>query len=111
MQTQLRFMNPVTIRHASEADLPAILEIYNDAILNTTAAYDYLPQTLDMRQAWYAHKIAQHFPVLVAQASDRVVGFGSLGPFRAWAAYKYTRWKIRSMLRPTIAGAGLANSY
>ncbi len=90
MQTQLRFMNSVTIRHASEADLPAILDIYNNAILNTTAAYDYLPQTLEMRQTWYAHKIAHRFPVLVAADCDRVVGFGSLGPFRAWAAYKYT---------------------
>ncbi|WP_448571351.1 N-acetyltransferase family protein [Trichothermofontia sp.] len=90
MQTQSRFISTITIRHASEADLPAILDIYNDAILNTTAAYDYTPQTLEMRQAWYAQKVAHHFPVLVAVVDDRVVGFSSLGPFRAWAAYKYT---------------------
>jgi len=83
-------MDIVTIRHAAEADLPAMLDIYNDAILQTTAAYDYTPHTLAMRQAWYAQKVAQRFPVLVAVEGDRVVGFASLGPFRAWAAYKYT---------------------
>jgi|GEM_PF-3452555 len=45
-----------TIRLATEPDLPAILDIYNDAILNTTAVYDYKPHTLEMRQAWFAAK-------------------------------------------------------
>ena len=38
------------IRKAVEKDLPGILDIYNDAIVNTTAVYDYKPHTLDMRK-------------------------------------------------------------
>lgn len=40
------------IRPVLDADLPRILEIYNDAILNTTAVYDYEPHTLAMREQW-----------------------------------------------------------
>ena len=80
----------IEIRSATAADLPAILTIYNDAILTTTAVYDYQPHTLAMRQAWYEAKIAAGLPVFVADDAGMVVGFSSLGPFRAWAAYKYT---------------------
>lgn len=37
------------IRKAKIEDLPAILSIYNDAILHTTAVYTYDIQTLDER--------------------------------------------------------------
>lgn len=75
---------------AAEKDLPEILEIYNDVIVNTTAVYDYKPHTLTMRQQWWDTKQQQGFPVFVATDGDRVVGFSSIGPFRAWAAYKYS---------------------
>ncbi|MEW5887826.1 MAG: N-acetyltransferase family protein [Pseudomonadota bacterium] len=80
----------VAIRSAREADVPAILAIYNDAILHTTAVYDYAPHTLEMRLEWFRAKQQDGFPVLVAEEAGEVVGFGALGPFRAWAAYKYT---------------------
>jgi phosphinothricin acetyltransferase len=80
----------IAARRATEADLPAILAIYNDAILHTTAVYDYTPHTLAMRQAWLAAKQADGLPVFVADDGGQVAGFSSLGPFRAWAAYKYT---------------------
>ncbi|HEX9510257.1 MAG TPA: GNAT family N-acetyltransferase [Puia sp.] len=80
----------ITIRSARENDLPGLLEIYNEIILNTTAVYQYVPQTLDMRKAWYDTKRKEGHPVFVAESGGRVVGFSSYGPFRAWAAYKYT---------------------
>ncbi|MEP6844835.1 MAG: N-acetyltransferase family protein [Panacibacter sp.] len=80
----------IAIRNATENDLPQILEIYNDAILNTTAVYDYKPHTLEMRKQWFSAKQQQGFPVFVAEEKDEVLGFSSIGPFRAWAAYKYS---------------------
>jgi L-amino acid N-acyltransferase YncA len=80
----------VIIRSATVADLPDILDIYNDAILNTTAVYDYAPHTLDMREAWFVAKCQAGFPVLVAELQGAVAGFGALGHFRAWEAYRYT---------------------
>ncbi|WP_371373332.1 N-acetyltransferase family protein [Sporomusa aerivorans] len=44
------------IREANEKDLIYILEIYNDAILTTTAIYDYKAHTLDDRIQWYEKK-------------------------------------------------------
>jgi phosphinothricin acetyltransferase len=80
----------IQIRTALEQDLEAMLEIYNDVIVNTTAVYDYQPHTLEMRRQWFRIKEAQGFPVFVAEEDGKVVGFSSIGPFRAWAAYKYS---------------------
>lgn len=83
-------MDALLIRPAVEPDLSGILAIYNEAILNTTAVYDYEPHTLSMRQAWFRDKQAAGFPVLVAEVDSAIAGFASLGAFRAWAAYQYT---------------------
>ena len=80
----------IIIRHATEDDLPEILAIYNDVIINTTAVYDYEPHTLEMRQQWFKTKQEQGFPVFVATENEKIVGLSSIGPFRAWAAYKFS---------------------
>src|SRR5260221_5117043 len=80
----------VTIRPAREADIPAISDIYNNIILNTTACYQYEAQTLEMRKAWYDSKIKDGYPVFVAEDEGRLVGFRCYVPFRAYTAYKYT---------------------
>jgi phosphinothricin acetyltransferase len=78
------------IREAEARDVQAILDIYNDAILHTTAVYDYEPHTMEQRTAWYEQKRKDGFPVFVYEVDGRVAGFASYGPFRAWAAYRYT---------------------
>ncbi len=68
-----------------------ILAIFNEAILNSTALYDYKPRTLEMMTGWFTAKEQGHFPVIGAvNEAGELLGFGSYGPFRAWAAYKYT---------------------
>ena len=81
---------PPQIRPATFADLPAILAIYNDAVLHTTASYDYEPSTLEARAAWYEEHIQQRLPVLVANAGTDIVGWSSLSPFRPRVGYRYT---------------------
>lgn len=78
------------IREATEKDLKDILAIYNDALLHTTAVYAYQPQTLEYRQVWYEQKIREGYPILVCEQDNKVVGFATFGPFRAWPAYKYS---------------------
>ena len=80
----------IRIRNAEEKDLPQILQIYNEIILNTTAVYEYKPHTLEMRQEWFKSKQQNGFPVFVAVEDEQIYGLSSFGPFRAWAAYKYS---------------------
>jgi hypothetical protein len=58
----------MNIRPAVRADLPAILDIYNWAVLNTAATNDYEPHTLEMRIAWFDSHLRDNYPVFVAQA-------------------------------------------
>ncbi|MDP4125328.1 MAG: N-acetyltransferase family protein [Bacillota bacterium] len=78
------------IRQAVENDLERILEIYNDAILNTTAIYTYDVQSLRDRKVWFHNKRREELPVLVFEENNSILGFATFGPFRAWPAYKYT---------------------
>ena len=80
----------IVIRDAREADLGTILAIYNDAVLTTTAVYDYTPRSPEQQAAWFRAKREQNLPVLVAEDGGAVVGFASYGPFRPWPAYLYS---------------------
>lgn len=79
-----------TIREASDADLPAILAIYNAAVLQTTASFDEQPATLAARTAWYEERRQKGLPVLVVELEGTVVGWGSFGQFRDKPAYRYS---------------------
>ncbi|PFC86821.1 N-acetyltransferase [Bacillus anthracis] len=78
------------IREATEKDVIYILDIYNDAILNTTAVYAYKSVTLENRIDWYEQKKADDYPIFVYELDNKVVGFATFGSFRAWPAYKYS---------------------
>ena len=80
----------INVRQANEDDLPAMLAIYNDIILHTTAVWQYETHTLEMRREWFATKKALGHPVFVAEEEDKMVGFSTFGPFRQWQGYRYT---------------------
>lgn len=75
-----------------EAHAGSILAILNEAIVNSTALYDYKPRTPESMVAWFATKRANGFPVIGAEdeESGKLLGFASYGAFRAFPAYKYT---------------------
>jgi L-amino acid N-acyltransferase YncA len=81
---------PITLRDATETDLPAILEIYNDVILTTTSVYSEEPHTLEMRQTWFAERKEEGFPVIIAEIDGILAGFATYGKFRVWPCYKFT---------------------
>jgi L-amino acid N-acyltransferase YncA len=69
----------------------AILDIFNEAIANSTALYDYQPRSLASMETWFATKQAGGFPVIgIEDEAGQLVAFGSFGTFRAWPAYKYS---------------------
>jgi phosphinothricin acetyltransferase len=79
------------IRPATRADLPGILEIYNEAVLNTTASYDYEPRTLEHRTAWFDDHVKNSYPVFVAvNDQNGVVGWSALNRFHDRMGYRFT---------------------
>ncbi|MDD2049197.1 GNAT family N-acetyltransferase [Pseudomonas putida] len=81
------------IRDAVTADLPGIRDIYNDAVLNTTAIWNEQPVDLANRQAWFDARQAQRYPILVvvdATASDEVLGYASFGDWRPFEGFRHT---------------------
>ena len=68
-----------------------ILAIFNEAILNTTALYDYYPRTMLMMEEWFIAKQKGNFPVIgLVDDEDTLLAFGTYGMFRERPAYKYT---------------------
>ncbi|PYK14348.1 MAG: GNAT family N-acetyltransferase [Verrucomicrobia bacterium] len=80
----------VNVRLAQLKDLPAISEIYNDAVLNTTASYDYEPRDMKHRLAWYELHQKQDLPVFVAENEKGVVGWSSLTKYHDRMGYRFT---------------------
>lgn len=78
------------IRDAIEKDLPFILQIMNDAIVHTTAIYDYYPRPEEWIKTWFRQKEKDGLPVLVCEEEGAVRGYGSYGIFRPWDAYQYS---------------------
>ncbi len=78
-----------TIRLARSEDLPAINRIYNHYVQHSTCTYQETPEPIDDRRAWFERHGREH-PVTVAVSDGRVVGWGSLSPFHARSAYRFT---------------------
>ena len=71
------------IRDAVPADLPAIREIYTDAVLNTLAIWNEQTVDLDNRQQWFDARQAQGYPILViVDDADVALGYASFGDWR-----------------------------
>jgi phosphinothricin acetyltransferase len=76
------------IRAATEADVPGILAIYNDAVLRTTAVWNETPSDLEGRLDWFRSRTGAGFPVVVAVEGTLVEGYASFGPFRPFEGYR-----------------------
>ena len=81
----------MTIRPATRADCPAILAIYNEAVLTTTATYDYEPRTLEQRQAWFDdHERGSYAVFVVEDDAGHILGWSALNPYHARPGYRFT---------------------
>ena len=80
----------ITIRSYQKEDTAAIVDILNYNILNSTALYDYHPRTLEQQTKIFEEKQQKGFPVIVATANGKTVGFGYYSEFRFRDAYRFT---------------------
>ncbi len=77
------------IRKAILDNLAAITEIYNQAILKTTATFDTEPKSLEEQKEWFENH-SPKYPVLVAEEDGQVIGWASLSKWSDRCAYSDT---------------------
>ncbi|WP_369991983.1 N-acetyltransferase family protein [Pseudomonas xanthosomatis] len=98
----MRLIHCTEQRHAA-----AILEIFNHAILHSTALYDYQPRPPEAMGPWFETKRRNDFPVVgLEDDAGKLLGFASYGTFRAWPAYKYSV-EHSIYIHPDCRGMGL----
>jgi L-amino acid N-acyltransferase YncA len=69
----------------------SILAIFNEAIANSTAIYEYVPFKPDYMDRWFEAKEKGRYPVIgIEDDAGELAGFASYGKFRDRPAYKYT---------------------
>ena len=83
-------MENINIRPGQEADIQALLDIYNYEVVNGVATLDLEPRTLEEWTEWYqAHNVDNH-PLLVAEVDGQVAGYATLSAYRTKEAYRST---------------------
>ncbi len=82
-------MSSIQLRPATEADLPAILAIYNYEVINGVATFDTVPRSLDEQIAWLREHTHPYLAI-VAERGAEVLGFGSVSRYKERPAYDLT---------------------
>lgn len=94
------------LRIASQADLPAIVAIYNETIPSRMVTADLQPVSVADRQAWFAAHTADRYPLWVLEQENGIIGWASLSPFYGRPAYAATV-EISLYLTQSAQGRGL----
>ncbi len=80
-----------SVRLAVPADLPRIVDIYNQAILARNATADTVPFTIEKRQDWFMEHDPGAYPIYVFEDDDgKVAGWLSVSPYRGRPALART---------------------
>lgn len=79
-----------TIRPASEADVPAVAAIYDEAVATGTATFETRPPGPEEMGRRFAALRADGFPYLVAERAGILAGYAYAGPYHQRAAYRST---------------------
>ncbi|WP_420098285.1 GNAT family N-acetyltransferase [Corynebacterium sp.] len=84
-------MTEISIRPATDADVPTITAIYNDAVANTVAVWNDEIVDEDNRRAWLRGYRVPGTCALVAEADDgAVLGYATYGEFRHYDGFRHT---------------------
>jgi L-amino acid N-acyltransferase YncA len=94
------------IRHATEADLPTIVEIYNAAIPTRMATADLEPVSVESRMAWFQGRVPSQRPLWVVEIDSIIAGWLSFQSFYGRPAYHSTA-EISIYISPNFQKCGL----
>jgi L-amino acid N-acyltransferase YncA len=81
----------ITIRQAVQADMPAVLQIYNHEVLYSTATYQYGLRTAAEQDEALAARSVPPYAFLVAHdaATGQVAGYASYGQYRPREGWQF----------------------
>ncbi|MBD2353583.1 N-acetyltransferase [Tolypothrix sp. FACHB-123] len=96
----------MTIRHATEVDLPAIVAIYNAAIPSRMASADLEPVTVESRLNWFRGRSPSQRPLWVVEEDGIIAGWLSFQSFYGRPAYSKTA-EISIYIQPDFQKCGL----
>ena len=78
------------IRDAVEADLPAIIQIYNATVPTRMVTAELEPTTVEARLQWFREHSPEQYPFWVAESDGRVIGWLDFKRFLPRCAYRGT---------------------
>lgn len=96
------------IRKAVLDDVPAITEIYNEAILTTDATFDNEPKTITEQKKWFLEH-GDRNPILVAAVKGNVIAWASLSEWSSRCAYADTA-EISLYVKETFRRFGIGKN-
>ena len=99
----------VVVRPATEDDVVALNAIYNEYIVDSHVSFDTDPWPDDRRRSWFRERLADGYPVLVADDDGAVVGCAWSGPWRDKAAYRGSV-ETTVVLAPGASGRGIGSA-
>jgi L-amino acid N-acyltransferase len=99
-------VNGIRIRPAHMDDLEGITEIYNEAILTTTATFDTEQKTVEEQVEWFENH-GDRYPILVATDGKYLIfGWASLSQWSDRCAYSDTA-EISLYVKEEFRGQGI----
>jgi L-amino acid N-acyltransferase YncA len=99
-------LEEITLRDATLADLPRIVEIYNASIPGGWSTADTVPISVESRLEWFKGFTPQRHPLWVALLDTQIVGWIALFPFRHRPAYDATA-EVSTYIAPEYQRQGL----
>ena len=97
-------------RDATEADLPAIVAIYNATIPGRDVTADLEPVSVESRLVWFRAHDTQRRPLWVADEDGAVAGWLSFSDFYGRPAYA-SSVEVSIYLAETARGRGLGRTF
>lgn len=101
-------------RDATQADLPAIVDIYNATVPSRIVTADLQPVSVASRQAWFDAHSPKHRPLWVVEASEDpgagILGWLSFSDFYGRPAYSATV-EVSIYLAEAARGQGLGRRF
>ena len=98
------------IRDATEADLPAIVEIFNATIPSRMVSAQVEPVSVEERLPWFRAHSADHHPLWVMSDGNQVIAWLSLQSFLPRCAYAGTA-EVSVYVHENFLRCGLAKNF